>query len=350
VPKGPLYHVVTRNDAGKLQREPVGHNRKNAERALRKTEVAIDEAAYEAPKNIKFAVWADQWIAALQRKQTTVRNYRSTVAYAKRAFGNVDVRKIRPAHVARMDELMRADNDERNKQRRPLSASSRAKHLRVLSACLTSATAHGYAAGPNPVKLLPPSERPRAARKEAAYFEDAELPLLVAAIPEGVYRLLVRVALKTGTRLGELLALTWGDADLLQAVIRVRRSYTDRVLGVPKSHEKRDVDLIADVVDALGAWWGELGKPGPDTLVFPGGDGYLDNGTVLDVLYAAMTNAGIERVGPTGEKRTFHSLRHTFARVALENGAELTWLSRHLGHSGTQITDAVYGHWSRASR
>ena len=36
-------------------------------------------------------------------------------------------------------------------------------------------------------------------------------------------------------------------------------------------------------------------------------------------LYPAMERAGIPRVGPTGEKRTFHSLRHTFARVAIEH-------------------------------
>jgi integrase len=30
-----------------------------------------------------------------------------------------------------------------------------------------------------------------------------------------------------------------------------------------------------------------------------------------------MKRAGIPRVGPTGEKRTFHSFRHTHAKVAL---------------------------------
>ena len=60
--------------------------------------------------------------------------------------------------------------------------------------------------------------------------------------------------------------------------------------------------------------------------------------------------AEIPREGPTGERRTFHSLRHTYARVALEHGAELTWLSRHFGHSSTAVTDTVYGHWGRAAR
>jgi hypothetical protein len=57
--------------------------------------------------------------------------------------------------------------------------------------------------------------------------------------------------------------------------------------------------------------------PPDDHLVFPGDgrDGYLVNGTILKrELYPAMERAGIPRVGPTGEKRTFHSFRHTFAR------------------------------------
>jgi integrase len=63
-----------------------------------------------------------------------------------------------------------------------------------------------------------------------------------------------------------------------------------------------------------------------------------------------MKRAEIPREGPTGEKRTFHSLRHTLARIALEKGSELTGLSRHLGHSSTMITDTVYGHWARTAR
>jgi integrase len=63
-----------------------------------------------------------------------------------------------------------------------------------------------------------------------------------------------------------------------------------------------------------------------------------------------MERAGVPRVGPTGELRTFHSLRHTFAKRALENGRQITWLSRHLGHSSLNVTTEVYGHWERAER
>lgn len=67
-------------------------------------------------------------------------------------------------------------------------------------------------------------------------------------------------------------------------------------------------------------------------------------------LYPAMARAGVERAGPTQELRTFHSFRHTFAKRALESGAEITWLSRHLGHSTLKVTTEIYGHWERAER
>ena len=53
---------------------------------------------------------------------------------------------------------------------------------------------------------------------------------------------------------------------------------------------------------------------------------------------------------PTQEKGTFHSFRHTFAKRALESGAQITWLSRHLGHSSLKVTTDIYGHWERAER
>lgn len=67
-------------------------------------------------------------------------------------------------------------------------------------------------------------------------------------------------------------------------------------------------------------------------------------------LYPAMRKAGVPRAGPTHERRTFHSFRHTFAKRALESGAQITWLSRHLGHSSLKVTTDIYGHWGRAER
>src|SRR5204862_5083275 len=121
----------------------------------------------------------------------------------------------------------------------------------------------------------------------------------------------------------------------------------------PKNRERRDVDLISDVVELLGGLQGEWGSANGDSLVFPGANSssFITPSVVLRrQLYPAMARARIPRVGPTLEKRTFHSFRHTFAKRALENGAQITWLSRHLGHSSLKVTTDIYGHWERAER
>jgi integrase len=230
------------------------------------------------------------------------------------------------------------------------TASTRAKHLRVLGACLQAAVFYRYADS-NPVRALPPAQRPRPERKEAAYFENAELPLLFAQLQDEPYRTVCLVALKTGMRQGELLALRWCDVDLDEAVARVRRSYTGGSVGTPKNRERRDVDLITDVVERLARRRSEARSKVDEDLVFYGSSpqSFLMSASLLRrQLYSAMARAGIKRVGPTRELRTFHSFRHTFAKRALESGAEITWLSRHFGHSTLKVTTDIYGHWERA--
>ena len=122
--------------------------------------------------------------------------------------------------------------------------------------------------------------------------------------------------------------------------------------GIFKNRERRDVDLISDVVDLLTSWR-DRQRCSFEDLVFPGENGsrFLSPTVVLRRhLYPAMAAAEIRRAGPTSEKRTFHSFRHTFAKRALERGAQITWLSRHLGHSSLKVTTDIYGHWERAER
>src|SRR5581483_1846490 len=95
---GPTYYVVTSLD-GRLFREAVGHNRKEAERRLRAVDVALDQNAYAPPQNTSFAEWADSWLAGLRREETTRRTYASSLGYAKQAFGHKQLRKLTPADV-----------------------------------------------------------------------------------------------------------------------------------------------------------------------------------------------------------------------------------------------------------
>lgn len=339
-PASPTYRVTWWQD-GKLRHEPVGKNRRRAEAALRKIASRLDDGVYLAPENISFETWAERWLASLRRpKQTTVTSYKPSIDYATSVFGSKAVRKLNIDDVLAFLHVMKESE---------ISASTQAKHLRVLGACLKAAVRHGHAPQ-NPIDRLDPALKPRPERREAAWFEDDELPRLFAEVPEGLFRVLFEVALKTGARQGELVAARWSDINLTDAVFRVRRTYSGGELGTPKTFAgRRDIHLGSDTVALLGRWWGELGKPSDDSVVFPGeSNAHLQNWTILNrELYPAMERAGISRQHPkTGNKRVFHSFRHSFARIALENDRSLPWLQRHLGHSSLAVTVGIYGHFA----
>ena len=84
-PDGPLYYVVVRED-GRSDKIRVGRNCRQAERALRKIAVTVDDGEYQPQPNIPFSEWADRWLSSLELKQTTVKSYAPTMNYAKAAF------------------------------------------------------------------------------------------------------------------------------------------------------------------------------------------------------------------------------------------------------------------------
>jgi integrase len=341
-PDGPAFYVVVR-EGSHAHKEAVGRDPEQAALALQRVAAAIEEGEFRPRPDIGFAEWGKRWLASLERKPSTIGSYNSTIVHASDAFGGRRVRQLGPEDIDRFSRLLRE---------RGCSSSTRAKHLRVLGACLQAAIYYRYAES-NPVRELPPAQRPRPERKEAAYFENDELPRLFIHLRGEPYRTLCLVALKTGMRQGELLALQWNDVDLDDAVVRVRRSVTGGAIGTPKNRERRDVDLISDVVNLLTRIDRDRPNANDASLVFQvGGDSRFLSPTILlrRHLYPAMAAAGISRLGPTQENRTFHSFRHTFAKRALENGAQVTWLSRHLGHSSLKVTTDIYGHWERAER
>lgn len=336
----PTYSI--RGASGKGH-ERIGRDLRTALRAVRKRQVDLDAGEFVPQTNVRFDAWAERWLRSLERKASTTASYSSTLAYAVEALGSKHVRRVMPADVAAFNRALREAG---------LSDSTRAKHLRVLHACFQSAVSHGYAAQ-NPVARIPKGEKPRAQKREAGYFETDELAPIANALPDGLYRTAYLLALQAGIRQGELVALTWGDVDFGDQTLRVRRSVTAGVLSDTKSHEARTVDLSADAADLLGRWWQAQTRDGwrePDALVFASETGgFLRGDSLYYRLRQAMRLASVPVQGPTGEPRGWHSLRHTYAKLALEHGASITWLQRQFGHSSITVTIDRYGHWERAA-
>jgi integrase len=348
-----MYHVVLRHD-GKLVREAIGHNRKEAERALDARRGDVARRRYRIVKDITFGEWADQWLASFTGKASSRRVYGHSIEYAKTAFGRVKVRDLTTADIEHFLTTVRRAYQVRRPTKegepaREVSQATLAKHTRQLGACLQGAVAAGYAEQ-NPVRLMHKSTRPRVTKKAPSYFTDDELARLWPELADRpLMAALVKTAVGTGARLGELSALTWDEVDLLAREIHIARTFSEGFGETPpKSGEARTIDLTPPAAKMLEDW---LAKEGDAGRVFPlETGGYIASRHADRALYAAMARAGIPRVGERGGRRTFHSLRHTFARVALEGGAPIDWVRRQLGHSTIALTVEVYGEWSRSAQ
>ena len=306
---------------------------------------------------IAFETWAEQWLSGLTGKRNTARVYATTIEYGKTAFGKQKVRELRAAAVRRFLDLIRDTNSARTRKAkdgvqpapRETSPATLAKHLRQLGACLEAAITEGYATE-NPVRKLHKTARPKVPKSKPAYYTNDELKRLWPELAERpIYLALCKLAVTTGMRFGELAALRWPDVDLLSRELHVARTFTQGIgEGTPKSGEPRTVDLTPPAATVLEGWYAANGGDG---LVFERewGGNVLPGYVVDYVLYPALERAAIPRMGERGRKRDFHSFRHTFARIALENSAEITWVQRQLGHSSITLTVDTYGSWARSA-
>jgi integrase len=165
---------------------------------------------------------------------------------------------------------------------------------------------------------------------------ESEIEKLLAACGSGYadYYLFLLIAARTGMRLGEVLALKWGNVDFEKGVIWVKRSYRRGRVTPPKNGKVRKVDMSAQLAETLKA---ELPKAADELIV--NRDGYfMEQNFVRRVYDRIMKKAALR-------KRKFHSLRHSFASILLSKGAQLVYVSRQLGHSSVSITSDIYTHW-----
>jgi integrase len=196
-------------------------------------------------------------------------------------------------------------------------------------------------------------DAPKVPPSEAAVLQTAEIPQMFAALRGRIFFPLAVVALGTGMRRGELLALRWSDVDLDAGRIQVERSLeqTDKHglrIKAPKSaRSRRSISLLPAVVSELRTHWKAqqeqrlalgLGKSPADALVFAKYDGAsLVPNQFTHAFVKALKAAGLSHV-------TLHTLRHTHASQLIASGMDILTVSRRLGHSSAAITLTVYGH------
>jgi integrase len=152
-------------------------------------------------------------------------------------------------------------------------------------------------------------------------------------------------ALRTGMRLGELLALQWGDLDLNARAADVRRNLVAGRITTTKNRQRRRVDLSKHLTDTLRSLRtkrkaASLKSGSPlAPWVFCNRDGEPLDGDNLRkrVFYRILELTKVREI-------RFHDLRHTYASHLIQQGESLAYVKEQLGHSSIQVTVDIYGH------
>ena len=67
------------------------------------------------------------------------------------------------------------------------------------------------------------------------------------------------------------------------------------------------------------------------------------------ILGKAESKREESHLSPIGKLR-WHDLRHTFGSLKIDQGEDLLYVSRQMGHSSIQVTANIYAHQIRAKR
>ena len=160
------------------------------------------------------------------------------------------------------------------------------------------------------------------AKERVRYLDPDERTRLYAAVKESEYpRLyaLTIMALKTGARRGELLALTWRDIDLDKGIA---------TLGKTKNGDRRTLVLLPDVVEALKPFK----SSDPTRFVFGSVRSKYQSPTSIDSAWRdAVARAKVKNF-------KFHDLRHCCASYMAQAGIPLNVIAEVLGHRKLDMT------------
>lgn len=358
--KGNYYYAKFRvNGKQKMlaTKVPVkGNNKRKAERVLKEL-IAKYEGLNLENENVLFTSFLDKWLQSVKPilKPATWESYDKTVSGKIKPYfeqKNYRFRDMKPEIFTEYFVYLATEGKSNGKG--GLSYKT-VKNIRgVLSSAYEYAIENSYIKDNPVLKSKMPSFAHSIKSDVPEYSaEQVRKLLLFAKENDSHIYIFLLLALYTGLRKGELLALTWDDVDYDKKLLRVNKSRTGSRKAIttqittPKTESSnRKIPLNDTVLEALKAE-----KKRQDEHAEILGNGYDKSSsfiirTVLGKPYVNLS--AINRVvNRLTEKAglphcTIHGFRHSVASILDDNGVPIQDISVLLGHESVQTTERIY--------
>ena len=316
--------------------------KKAAQAELRRLLATVDEGRFVETSRLTVAQYLEQWLADHARHRVSGKTFERYAELLRLhvvpVIGSQPLARTEPLHIQFCHSAMR---------HRGLSAQTIKHCHRVLSQGLKQAVRLRLIAN-NPAAAV---DAPRVARIEMKVLDQAQTAALLRAAEKSTIYAPVLLAVTTGMRRGEILALHWKDVDLDRRNLSVAQTLEETKAGglvfkTPKTERSRRViTLPAIAVDALrqhrirqaqdrlraGLLWGD------HDLVCCRPDGMPLSPRKLSKTFTALSRR-------LGLGIRFHELRHTHMSHLLAAGVHPKVASERAGHASVSNTLDVYSH------
>lgn len=329
---------------GRRKAKKIGRDKATAKDVAKKIEAKIALGEWNLDSDpADFSVYAEKWLSAIvptDCKPSTQKSYRDLLRqHILPVFATKPVTSINRLTVK---EFLTAKIKEGY-------AVSSVNHMKSAISGVLNLALDDNAIPANPAQRLGKKFlKQKQASEDADFLTREDLATLLDSFHlhfPSHYPMALTLA-RTGMRLGEVIALQWGDLDFKNRFINVQRSFSLNTVQTPKSGKARHVDMSKQLAETLLALrhhrkeetlkkgWKEV-----PAWVFVN-----ENGNPVDpnhwrrrIFEKALERAGLRRI-------RIHDLRHTYASLLLENGEPMTYVRDQLGHQSIKITVDIYGH------
>ena len=322
----------------------------DAERELVRLLNAMNIGEYVEPARMTVGEYLDRWLKDYAQTNVAAKTYERYAQvvrlHLKPGIGHHRLPKLQPLHIQAMYSKQ-MQGGRKDKKKGGLSAQTVLHHHRILREALQQAVRWQLLAR-NPADAVEP---PRAERREMQVLDEAETAVLLDKAAGSRLYLPILLAVTTGLRRGEILALRWQDVNLDAATLAVRRSLEQTTAGLkfkqPKTQKGRRVVALPPItVEALRRHKADQAK----VKLFLG-PAYKDQGLICGRVHGTPVGpneitaefAALIRGSKLPQIR-FHDLRHSHATQLLRQGIHPKIVSERLGHSTVGITLDVYSH------
>ncbi len=328
--------------------------------------------------NLTFAEWCGEWLNIRRSKggvsESVLRQYETRLKFMSSLLGDVRLNRIDARMV---EQLLVAVREKRESQGSRCSDSTLRHYFTLLKRCLKTACDYDMLAK-NPCDRITAPKKNPATRKSLTVDEASRLlraideseNRLIANLLEKEHRqnergnsrersyllglrdvslvLMTRLGLASGMRLGECLALTWGNVDFNRSCVHVVQAMDNLDhLKPPKSLAGiRNIYIDPSTMQHLATWYSLQGSLldsidltiGDASPVFCSAEGgYIPKASFRHWWDSWRKEAEFPEL-------KFHELRHTQASQLLAAGLDVKSVQSRLGHSSATLTLDCYAH------